>query len=296
MSASSARAPCQGLVSSLSRLSISTCSPSPSCVPSLAARHPNPFTVTSVTSSSLLFARHASHKSQGAVNGPKDGAGRRLGAKKSGEQYVIPGNIIFRQRGTHWFPGENVGMGRDHTIFSRATGYVKFYKDPLRHPDRKYIGVVFQREDRLPYAPNSARRRRFGMVAVPRRDMEPEDGGVPPGLKDPTVPPATAGMPAEIIATPPSDPTVSSPSSTKKNKKAAEVPSPPPVIPLRPGYQYRLANWQIGRAAETAKLNLEITRFKPRDRFKAWRKTVARKARNAENQGLGRKKQGKKGN
>ena len=47
----------------------------------------------------ITFIRHASHASQGRANGPKDSAGRRLGAKKSASQYVIPGNIIFKQRG-----------------------------------------------------------------------------------------------------------------------------------------------------------------------------------------------------
>lgn len=182
-------------------------------------------------------------------------------------------------------------MGRDHTIYSLAAGYVKFYKDPRKHPDRKYIGVVFQREDRLPYPPNAARRRRFGMVATPRRDREVEVEGLAPGLPDPSVPPATPGMPAEMIASTPSDAVVSSPegsSGVKKHKKGGKEVVPPPVIPLRPGYQYRLANWQIGRAAETARLNLEQFRYKPRDRFKAWRKTVARKARNQIKRGLGK--------
>src|SRR5687768_12904031 len=59
------------------------------------------------------------------------------------DQFVIPGNILYKQRGTLWWPGENCIMGRDHTIHAMATGYVKYYRDPARHPDRKYIGVVF---------------------------------------------------------------------------------------------------------------------------------------------------------
>lgn len=47
----------------------------------------------------LIFTRHASHAAQGRANGPKDSAGRRLGAKKTASQWVIPGNIIFKQRG-----------------------------------------------------------------------------------------------------------------------------------------------------------------------------------------------------
>src|ERR1700761_9598388 len=54
--------------------------------------------------------RAASHKTQGRANGPKDSAGRRLGAKKTDGQYVVPGNILFKQRGTLWFPGDGCFM------------------------------------------------------------------------------------------------------------------------------------------------------------------------------------------
>ena len=57
-----------------------------------------------------IQTRHASHQAQGRANKAADGAGKRLGAKKTGGQYVIPGKILFRQRGTHWFPGDNVFM------------------------------------------------------------------------------------------------------------------------------------------------------------------------------------------
>lgn len=61
--------------------------------------------------------RHASHQAQGRANGAKDGPGKRLGAKKTGGQYVVPGNIIFRQRGTLWFPGDNCFMVSAQKIF-----------------------------------------------------------------------------------------------------------------------------------------------------------------------------------
>lgn len=54
--------------------------------------------------------RYASHQAQGRANGPKDSAGRRLGAKKADGQYVVPGNILFKQRGTLWFPGDGCFM------------------------------------------------------------------------------------------------------------------------------------------------------------------------------------------
>ena len=68
----------------------------------------------------------AHKKAGGSSRNGRDSAGRRLGVKKFGGERVIPGNIIIRQRGTKWHPGENVGMGKDHTIFAVIEGSVKF--------------------------------------------------------------------------------------------------------------------------------------------------------------------------
>ena len=68
----------------------------------------------------------AHKKAGGSSNNGRDSAGRRLGVKKSGGQAVIPGNIIIRQRGTKFFPGDNVGMGKDHTLFAKSEGRVTF--------------------------------------------------------------------------------------------------------------------------------------------------------------------------
>lgn len=70
----------------------------------------------------------AGKKAGGSSRNGRDSAGRRLGIKKFGGEAVIPGNIICRQRGTKWWPGENVGMGRDHTIFALTAGNVQFRK------------------------------------------------------------------------------------------------------------------------------------------------------------------------
>ena len=64
----------------------------------------------------------------GSSRNGRDSAGRRLGVKKFGGEIVIPGNIICRQRGTRWWPGEGVGLGKDHTIFAKVDGAVKFHK------------------------------------------------------------------------------------------------------------------------------------------------------------------------
>ena len=70
----------------------------------------------------------AHKKAGGSSRNGRDSAGRRLGVKLYGGQDAIPGNIIVRQRGTTFFPGLNVGMGTDHTLFATATGKVTFKK------------------------------------------------------------------------------------------------------------------------------------------------------------------------
>jgi large subunit ribosomal protein L27 len=70
----------------------------------------------------------AHKKAGGSSRNGRDSAGRRLGVKLSGGQAAIPGNIIIRQRGTTYHPGQGVGMGTDHTIFAVVEGRVTFRK------------------------------------------------------------------------------------------------------------------------------------------------------------------------
>ena len=70
----------------------------------------------------------AHKKAGGSSRNGRDSAGRRLGVKKYGGESVAPGNIIVRQRGTRWWPGQGVGIGKDHTIFATIDGYVHFRK------------------------------------------------------------------------------------------------------------------------------------------------------------------------
>jgi large subunit ribosomal protein L27 len=81
----------------------------------------------------------AHKKAGGSSRNGRDSEGRRLGVKKFGGEQVIPGNIILRQRGTQWHPGDGVGMGRDHTIFAEREGVVEF-KTKAR--GRTYVSVV----------------------------------------------------------------------------------------------------------------------------------------------------------
>ena len=75
----------------------------------------------------------AHKKGQGSTQNNRDSAGRRLGVKKFGGQFVRAGNIIIRKRGTKVHPGNNVGMGKDHTIFALIDGIVSFErKDRIR--------------------------------------------------------------------------------------------------------------------------------------------------------------------
>ena len=68
----------------------------------------------------------AHHKGQGSTSNGRDSAGRRLGAKAADGEFVTAGSIIYRQRGTKIFPGNNVGRGNDDTLFAKTSGIVKF--------------------------------------------------------------------------------------------------------------------------------------------------------------------------
>ena len=74
----------------------------------------------------------ATKKAGGSSRNGRDSAGRRLGVKKFGGENVIAGNIIVRQRGTKFHPGDNVGIGKDHTIFAIKNGKVAFKKTRIR--------------------------------------------------------------------------------------------------------------------------------------------------------------------
>ncbi|MCZ0961791.1 50S ribosomal protein L27 [Paracoccus benzoatiresistens] len=81
----------------------------------------------------------AHKKAGGSSRNGRDSAGRRLGVKLYGGQEAVAGNIIVRQRGTKWWAGDNVGMGKDHTLFALTDGHVTFKKG-LK--GRTFISVV----------------------------------------------------------------------------------------------------------------------------------------------------------
>lgn len=213
----------------------------------------------------LLLSRSATHVAEGRANKAAQGPGRRLGAKKSATQLVVPGNIIFRQRGTHWYPGENCGMGRDHTIFAKEKGYVTYYKDEEKHPDRKYIGIVFERHMTLPRGRNEARRRRLGLVGRERQmgTLAREDGGE---VVEHTETPIAAAATVER--------------GVKTVVMKAMLPHPTAATSVPPtstkGYMYRPSNWEIGRAAEKVKVTVPV--FRKGNRFEALKKRKAKRA------------------
>ena len=81
----------------------------------------------------------ATKKAGGSSRNGRDSKGRRLGIKKFGDELVIPGNIIVRQRGTKIQPGTNVGIGKDHSIYSLIKGKVKFRKSKF---NRTFVSVL----------------------------------------------------------------------------------------------------------------------------------------------------------
>lgn len=209
--------------------------------------------------------RYASHASQGTANRhSRDPAGKRLGAKRSGGEYVVPGCIIFRQRGSLWFPGENCGMGRDHTIYATQAGYVRYYLDPQKHSKRRFIGVVFDKNEQLPHPRNAPSRRKLNMVNVPMQEKVEAQ--------------------SDLVAS------VDANGVQVSDVQAVDAAS---GLQLRPGYMFREANWQIGRAAEKA--GITSMGYDRRNRWLAWRKREKRAERAAQMKSLkGKKKAGKK--
>lgn len=122
----------------------------------------------------LTQVRTATKRAAGSRTSMKDSAGRRLGPKKYEGQQVKVGEIIMRQRGTKFYPGENVGIGKDHTIFATEPGVVRYYLDPF-HPKRKFIGVSLSRDVKLPLPHFEPSMRRFGRQVIKNEKWAAEE-------------------------------------------------------------------------------------------------------------------------
>ncbi|KAH9930735.1 ribosomal L27 protein-domain-containing protein [Fomitopsis serialis] len=124
----------------------------------------------------LGSVRTATKRAGGTVANHGGSPGKRLGVKKFSDEYVVPGNILVRQRGTQFHPGQHVGMGRDHTLFALVPGYVRFYKETRMRGDRKYVGIVLERGDKLPRDEAAlGRSRHFGFVNLNASASEEQD-------------------------------------------------------------------------------------------------------------------------
>ncbi len=85
----------------------------------------------------------AHHKSGGSSRNGRDSHSQRLGVKRYGGEFVLAGNIIVRQRGTEFHPGKFIGIGKDHTLFAKVNGVVKFHSG-LK--GRQYVSIVPETE------------------------------------------------------------------------------------------------------------------------------------------------------
>lgn len=157
-----------------------------------------------------------------------------------------------------------------------------YYRDPDKHKKRKYIGVVFERHHTLPQPPNAVRRRKLGMLAyqMPETVAYQPTGdlatAVPRSVND-------AAAPATEIRDLPNGERQTALYKRKVDGKTVRT-----TLTLRPGYQWRQANWEIGRAAERSKKAMKVKPYKPGDRWAAWRKRAARVAANAQKKNVKR--------
>ena len=91
----------------------------------------------------IILQLFAHKKGGGSTKNGRDSQAKRLGVKASAGTNVVAGNIIVRQRGTQFYPGENVGLGKDYTLFALKDGKVNF---TTKHGTRKYVSVVVEEE------------------------------------------------------------------------------------------------------------------------------------------------------
>ncbi|CAE7057397.1 unnamed protein product [Rhizoctonia solani] len=116
-----------------------------------------------------LQVRTATKKAGGTTKNHGKSPGQRLGIKKFSDQLVKAGNILVRQRGTQFHPGQHVGIGKDHTLYALAPGFVRYYTrpNPTSRGQRRYVGIVQERGEILPRDEAAhGRSRYFGLVQL----------------------------------------------------------------------------------------------------------------------------------
>lgn len=178
-----------------------------------------------------------------------------------------------------WHPGENVGIGKDHTIYATVPGYVRYYRDPRRHPRRCYIGVALEREGPgsvLPTPPNAASRRRLGMFATP--------------IKQKTCSNDASWLESHMSA---GSKAATSTDSASEGNSGGLTTVRPLAVSARPRYNLdRESNWSIGRTAE--RKGVKVREYDRKDRWYAWRKR-AQKAKRREVRRTLKSQKGKSG-
>ncbi|KAG8785113.1 60S ribosomal protein L27 [Serendipita sp. 398] len=129
--------------------------------------------LTVVNSSFSLFTnvlgqlRTATKRAGGTIKNNGSSPGKRLGVKKFTDEFVRPGAIIVRQRGTKFHAGQHVLMGRDHTLYAAVPGFVRFYVQTAGRFSRRYVGLVLDKTEKLPRDEAAhGRSRYFGLVEL----------------------------------------------------------------------------------------------------------------------------------
>ncbi|KAL8287068.1 hypothetical protein RQP46_004074 [Phenoliferia psychrophenolica] len=117
-----------------------------------------------------MQVRTATKRGGGSSKNGRNSIGKRLGVKKYGGQAVLSGNILVRQRGSTFHPGQHVAAGRDHTLFALVPGFVQYYKGIVNGKERKLVGITtHSRDESLPRQEDALGRSRFfGAVDLAR--------------------------------------------------------------------------------------------------------------------------------
>ncbi|KAK4698736.1 large subunit ribosomal protein L27, partial [Phenoliferia sp. Uapishka_3] len=126
----------------------------------------------------FIQIRTATKRGGGSSKNGRNSIGKRLGVKKYGGQAVLSGNILVRQRGSTFHPGQHVASGRDHTLFALVPGFVQYYKGIVNGKERKLVGITTgSRDEQLPRREEvEGRSRYFAGVDLAREKGSWENG------------------------------------------------------------------------------------------------------------------------
>ncbi|KAF8334261.1 ribosomal L27 protein-domain-containing protein [Cantharellus anzutake] len=129
-------------------------------------------TICILESGILDQVRHSTKRGGGSASNHGGSPGQRLGLKLFSDQAAQPGDIIIRQRGTQFHPGQHVYMGRDHTLHAEIPGFVRFYRIKQGRKTRRYVGISTERGEKLPRdEATRGRSRYFGLVDLMKNEI-----------------------------------------------------------------------------------------------------------------------------